>query len=56
MKHYLFEAAEAGQFLVGAECYSQAEYIARSEFPNQELEFLDTLSEWEAENSGLDEF
>ena len=60
MKHYLFEciapgsANEGEQFIVGADCYDDAEEIARNNFGK--CEFYGEISEMEAEASGLDEY
>lgn len=60
MKHYLFvctledDECEGEQFLVGAFDEEEATEIAEENFGQVEL--LDTLTEEEAENSGLDEW
>ena len=59
MKHYLFEITsgdyEGEQYIVGANSYTEACQIAN----DNELtpkRFICTLTEFEAENSGLDEY
>lgn len=53
--HYLFEDAESGElFLVGAPKSSKALEIAQEYFDNPV--FIRKVSEFEAENSGLDEY
>lgn len=55
MKHYLFSDYELGEdFIVGAYDEEEACKIARQFFPDPE--FVDEISEFEAENSGLDEY
>lgn len=55
MRHYLFEDNDSGeQFIVGANSYTEACAIAEENF--NEPEYLCKLSEFEAENSGLDEY
>ena len=55
MKHYLFVDDESGEeFLVGAADKKGAFDIARSYFG--EPNFVCEVSEFEAENSGLDEY
>lgn len=53
--HYLFEDAESGElFLVGAPKSSKALEIAQEYFDDPV--FIRKVSEFEAENSGLDEY
>lgn len=55
MKHYLFVDDESGEeFLVGAADEDKAFRIARVYFG--EPHFVCRVSEFEAENSGLDEY
>lgn len=58
MKHFLFECLlktnYGEQFLVGATSLTEATQIAKREFIK--VKFITELSEWEAENSGLDEW
>lgn len=55
MNHYLFEDLQSGEyFLVGAADEDEAFDIAYSYF--EEYELLREVSEFEAENSGLDEY
>ena len=55
MKHYLFVDDESGEeFLVGAADKDEAFDIARADFG--EPHFVCRVSEFEAENSGLDEY
>ena len=55
MKHYLFCDNELCEdFIVGAYDEEEAYEIARSHFIDPE--FIAEISEWEAENSGLDEW
>lgn len=55
MKHYLFVDGESGEeFLVGAADKDEAFDIARSYF--EECHLVCRVSEFEAENSGLDEY
>lgn len=55
MRHYLFEDNDSGeQFIVGADSYIEACAMAEGIF--NEPEYLCELSEFEAENSGLDEY
>ena len=55
MKHYLFEDWVSGEeFIVGAYTLEEAEAIASENFADPVFHCI--LSEWEAENSGLDEY
>lgn len=55
MKHYYFEDNASGeQFIVGANNVDEAIAIAEEYF--EEPEFFYTMSEYEAESSGLDEY
>ena len=55
MRHYLFEDNDSGEpFIVGADNYFEACAIAEEIF-NESI-YLCELSEFEAENSGLDEY
>lgn len=59
--HYLFEVADEDseldgeEFLVGAPSLIEATAIAERVFSTN-VEFVDVLTEFEAENSGLDEY
>ena len=56
MKHYLFEAQETGEeFIVGADDIMEAREIAMDSF-GEYVRFMCTLTEMEAEASGLDEY
>ncbi len=55
MKHYLFTDLESGEeFIVGASNLAEAKEIAAEYFEEPEFEY--TMSEYEAEASGLDEY
>ena len=55
MRHYLFSDYELGEdFIVGAYDEEEAYEIARRHFIDPE--FIAEISEFEAENSGLDEW
>lgn len=66
MRHYLFEEKLSGEeFIVGADCMGEAEFIAKgiAEDIGEEynegaylLSFVDELTDDEAEMSGLDEY
>lgn len=58
MKHYLMENEDTGEeILVGAETQAEAFEIAFDTFPDAwEFVIVDTLTEEEAEASGLDEY
>lgn len=55
MKHFLFENYDGEQFLVGADNFSDAQDIADANF-GVTIYSGQTLSEFEAECSGLDEY
>ena len=55
MKHYLFNDRGSGEdFIVGAETLEEAKEIAKENF--SQPHFIGRISEFEAENSGLDEW
>ena len=55
MKHYLFNDRKSGEdFIVGAETSEEAKEIAKENF--SQPHFIGRISEFEAENSGLDEW
>lgn len=55
MKHYLFNDRKSGEdFIVGAETLEEAKEIAKENF--SQPHFIGRISEFEAENSGLDEW
>lgn len=55
MRHHLFEDNDSGEwFIVCANSYTEAYAIAKENF--NEPGYLCNLSEFEAENSGLDEY
>lgn len=62
MKHYWFEVVTDGsdlegeEFLVCAHSYSEAKEIATDNFMCEQLQYHGTMSDIEAEMSGLDEY
>lgn len=62
MKHFLFEVVEEGHcnegedFIVGAESYAEAREIAEDNFGSGSCRCLCTMTDEEAEASGLDEY
>jgi hypothetical protein len=56
MKHYLFTHEDEGEFLVGACDVNEAyEILKENDLIDGLEDGYDILTEWEAENSGLDE-
>ena len=54
-KHYLFEDSATGEeFIIGANCITDANVIANEYF--EEPHLVCRLTEFEAEASGLDEY
>ena len=61
MKHYyIIEESTGEEFLVGADSLEEAFEIAREVFEEDEeppcFYYVCTMTDWEAENSGLDEY
>jgi hypothetical protein len=60
MKHYLFEILdgeyEGEEFIVGADNFHAAIKIAREVGDGADVHYCRELTEFEAENSGLDEY
>lgn len=60
MKHYLFEIiggeCEGEEFIVGADSIGEAQCIANGVADGARARYCCELSEFEAENSGLDEY
>lgn len=55
MRHFVFEDYDSGEeFIVGAECRKEATALAKNLFADPI--YLCEFSEFEAENSGLDEY
>ena len=55
IRHFLFKDYDTGEdFLVGAPTFKEAKQIARDIFADPS--FVCEFSEFEAENSGLDEY
>lgn len=62
MKHWYFEVVTEGsfcegeEFLVAAKDKSQARQLAEYYFPNEKLRCYGTVSDFEAECMGIDEY
>lgn len=60
MKHYLFEILdgeyEGEEFIVGEDTFSAAMEIAQDTADGADVHYCRELTEFEAENSGLDEY
>ena len=60
MKHYLFEILdgeyEGEEFIVGADTFPEANSIAHEVGDGADIHYCRELTEFEAENSGLDEY
>lgn len=55
MRHFVFEDYDSGEeFIVGAKCIKEATELAKDFFADPS--YICEFSEFEAENSGLDEY